>query len=49
MSLAHLTPGDQVEGMVAGFTMCSGTRMISGLRDGLTTRATYTTAQDVHL
>jgi type VI secretion system protein ImpG len=49
MSLAQLKPGDQVEGMVNGFTVERGTRMISGLRDGLTTRATYTTAQDVQL
>ncbi|MEL6682862.1 MAG: type VI secretion system baseplate subunit TssF, partial [Pseudomonadota bacterium] len=49
MSMARLTPGDQVEGMVDGYTVARGTRLISGLRDGLTTRATYTTAQDVSL
>ncbi len=49
MSLAQLSPGDQVEGMVTGYNVARGTRMNSGLRDGLTTRATYTTAQDVHL
>ncbi|MDX8346603.1 type VI secretion system baseplate subunit TssF [Cognatiyoonia sp. IB215446] len=49
MSMAALTPGDQVEAMVEGYTVPRGTRMISGLRDGLTTRATYTTAQDVAL
>ena len=49
MSMAQLTPGDQVEGMVDGYTVARGTRLISGLRDGPTTRATYTTAQDVPL
>ncbi|MEM9785410.1 MAG: type VI secretion system baseplate subunit TssF [Pseudomonadota bacterium] len=49
MSMAQLTPGDQVEGMVDGYTVTRGTRLISGLRDGLTTRAIYTTAQDVAL
>lgn len=49
MSLVQLTPGDQVEGMVGGYKVPRGTRMISGLRDGLTTRATYSTAQDVDL
>lgn len=49
MSLVQLTPGDQVEGMVTGYNVERGTRMISGLRDGTTTRCTYTTAQDVHL
>ena len=49
MSLAEHTPGDQVEGMSSGYLVARGTRMISGLREGLTTRATYTTTQDVQL
>lgn len=49
MSMVRLAPSDQVESMVSGYTVPRGTRMISGLRDGLTTRATFTTAQDVDL
>ncbi|WP_299196653.1 type VI secretion system baseplate subunit TssF [uncultured Tateyamaria sp.] len=49
MSLVKLAPGDQVEEMVTGYTVPRGTSMVSGLRDGLATRACYTTAQDVTL
>ena len=49
MTLARLSPAKQVDGMVAGHRVERGTRMIAGLRDGLSTRAIYTTAQDVDL
>lgn len=49
MSLVQLIPGDQVEEMTTGYTVPRGTSMVSGLRDGLATRARYTTAQDVTL
>lgn len=49
MSLARLEPGPQVERMLNGHVLKRGTRMITGLREGLQTRCTYTTAQDVHL
>ena len=35
--------------MLAGHVVARGTRLVAGLRPGLSTRATYTTAQDVTL
>lgn len=49
MSLARLVPGPQVDSMLSGHVVKRGTRVVSGLRSGLTTRSTFTTAQDVHL
>ncbi|MEM9496444.1 MAG: type VI secretion system baseplate subunit TssF [Pseudomonadota bacterium] len=49
MSMARLAPGPQVDSMVGGHEVAAGTRLISGLRDGLRTRSTFTTAQAVHL
>lgn len=49
MSLAVLTPGPQVLTMADGHVVRRGARLISAFREGLTTRATYTTAQDVAL
>jgi type VI secretion system protein ImpG len=47
--MVQLTPGPQVENMQSGHVVKRGTRLVSGLREGLNTRATYTTAQDVSL
>lgn len=49
MTLARLAPAAQVDAMVTGHRVVRGTRAIAGLRDGLSTRAIYTTAQDVEL
>jgi type VI secretion system protein ImpG len=49
MSMAQLVPGPQVERMLDGHVVKRGTRIISGLREGLQTRSTFTTAQDVRL
>ncbi|PWJ16558.1 type VI secretion system baseplate subunit TssF [Jannaschia seohaensis] len=49
MTLAQMEPGPQVDTMLDGHLMRRGTRMIAGLREGLRTRATYTTSEDVHL
>lgn len=49
MSMARLAPGPQVDTMISGHVVKRGTRLVAGLREGLTTRATYTTAQDVTL
>ncbi|MCF3592860.1 type VI secretion system baseplate subunit TssF [Rhodobacteraceae bacterium LMO-12] len=49
MSMARLEPGPQVERMVDGHVVKRGTRVIAGLREGLQTRATFSTAQDVRL
>ncbi len=49
MSTAVLHPGPQVQTMLDGHTVVRGTRMVSAFREGLATRATYTTAQDVTL
>ncbi len=49
MSMAILRPGPQVMTMPEGHVVGRGTRLASGLREGLATRATYTTAQDVAL
>ena len=49
MSMAVLHPGPQVQTMLDGHVVQRGARMVSAFRDGLTTRATYTTCQDVTL
>jgi len=49
MAMAELVPGPQVDGMPDGHVVKRGTRLVAGLREGLSTRATYTTAQDVAL
>jgi type VI secretion system protein ImpG len=49
VSTAILHPGPQVQTMLDGHTVARGTRMVSAFRDGLTTRATFSTAQDVTL
>jgi type VI secretion system protein ImpG len=49
MTMARLAPAAQVDGMVTGHRVERGARTIAGLRDGLSTRAIYTTAQAVDL
>lgn len=49
VSTAVLQPGPQVQTMAGGFTVPPGTRLVAGYREGLSTRATYTTAQAVDL
>lgn len=49
VGMAVLKPGQQVQTMAAGFTVKRGTRLVSGLQPGLSTRGTYTTGQDVTL
>lgn len=49
MTIGRLEPGPQVETMLAGHVVEKGARLVSGLREGLSTRSTFTTAQDVHL
>lgn len=49
MATAVLHPGPQVQTMLSGHVVARGTRIVSAFRDGLATRATYTTAQDVAL
>ena len=49
MSTVVLHPGPQVLTMADGHLVKRGTRLVAALRDGVSTRATYTTAQDVTL
>lgn len=50
VGMVTLQPGQQVQTMRAGHVVPRGTRLIAALRPGgLSTRATYTTAQDVTL
>jgi type VI secretion system protein ImpG len=49
VGMAVLEPGQQVQTMLGGHVVARGTRLVAGLRPGLSTRATYTTAQDVTL
>ena len=49
VSSAVLHPGPQVQTMLEGHLVARGTRLVAAYRDGLATRATYTTAQDVTL
>lgn len=48
-TMAVLHPGPQVRTMPAGHVVRRGTRLVAAVREGLETRATYTTAQDVTL
>jgi type VI secretion system protein ImpG len=47
--IVALLPGRQVQTMLSGHVIRRGTRLVSGLRPGLSTRCTYVTAQDVTL
>jgi type VI secretion system protein ImpG len=47
--MAVLKPGQQVQTMVEGHTVARGTRLVSSLQPGLSTRCTFTTVQDVTL
>ncbi len=49
MTMAQLDPGPQVGTMPTGHRVKRGTRLVAGLRDGLSTRAVYSTAQPVDL
>jgi type VI secretion system protein ImpG len=49
MSTVVLHPGPQVQTMADGHLVKRGTRLVAALRDGISTRAIYTTAQDVTL
>ena len=49
VSSVILHPGPQVDTMVDGHVVERGTRLVSTLREGMSTRTTYTTAQDVTL
>lgn len=49
MAMAILHPGPQVQTMVDGHSVSRGARMVSSFREGLSTRTTYTTCQDVTL
>ncbi|MGN6768531.1 MAG: type VI secretion system baseplate subunit TssF [Rhizobiaceae bacterium] len=48
-AIAVLKPGQQVQTMIGGHVVPRGTRLVSGLQPGLSTRCTYTTVQDVPL
>ena len=48
-AMAVLNPGQQVQTMAEGHVVPRGTKLVSGLQPGLSTRSTYTTAQDVTL
>lgn len=47
--MAVLKPGQQVQTMNGGHLVKRGTRLVSSLQPGLSTRMTFTTAQDVTL
>ncbi len=49
MSTVVLHPGPQVQTMADGHLVKRGTRLVAALREGISTRATYSTAQDVTL
>lgn len=48
-TMAVLKPGQQVQTMNAGHVVARGTRLVSSLQPGLSTRLTFTTVQDVTL
>ncbi|TIT34813.1 MAG: type VI secretion system baseplate subunit TssF, partial [Mesorhizobium sp.] len=48
-AMAVLKPGQQVQSMVAGHVVRRNTRLVSGLQPGLSTRCTFTTAQEMTL
>lgn len=49
VGMVVLHPGPQVQTMSEGHVVRRGTRMVSAFREGLATRAIYSTAQDVTL
>ena len=49
MTMAVLHPGPQVQTMLDGHLVQRGTRSVAAYREGVATRATYTSAQDVML
>jgi type VI secretion system protein ImpG len=49
MSTVVLHPGPQVQTMADGHLVKRGTRLVAALREGISTRAVYSTAQDVTL
>lgn len=49
MTMTELQPGPQVVSMLSGHRVERGTRLVASLRDGISTRAVYTTAQSVDL
>ncbi len=49
MSMAVLHPGPQVQTMFDGHVVKRGTRFVAAYREGISTRSTYTSAQDVTL
>ncbi len=49
VGMVVLKPGQQVQTMIAGHVVGRGRRLVADLRPGLSTRATYCTAQDVTL
>ncbi|TGR35841.1 type VI secretion system baseplate subunit TssF, partial [Mesorhizobium sp. M1C.F.Ca.ET.195.01.1.1] len=48
-AMAVLKPGQQVQTMPAGHVVKRNTRLVSSLQPGLSTRCTYTTAQEITL
>lgn len=48
-AMAVLKPGQQVQSMVAGHVVKRNTRLVSSLQPGLSTRCTFTTAQNMTL
>lgn len=48
-AMAILKPGQQVQTMIEGHVVPRGTKLVSGLQPGLSTRCTYTTVQDLTL
>ncbi len=48
-AMAVLKPGQQVQTMIAGHVVKRGTRLVSSLQPGLSTRSTFTTAQELTL
>ncbi|WP_269932870.1 type VI secretion system baseplate subunit TssF [Aminobacter sp. HY435] len=48
-TMAVLKPGQQVQTMNTGHVVARGTRLVSSLQPGLSTRLTFTTVQDVTL
>jgi len=48
-AMAVLKPGQQVQTMITGYVVKRDTRLVSSLQPGLSTRCTFTTAQEVTL
>ncbi|RWO88430.1 type VI secretion system baseplate subunit TssF [Mesorhizobium sp.] len=48
-AMAVLKPGQQVQSMLAGHVVKRNTRLVSSLQPGLSTRCTFTTAQEITL